>query len=182
MAPNLGPPRIAVAVKRVAVSIGGGLVILLQEEDLGNAVMRQRTVLIDFEGLVEFRERGGEIALLHQGLSPLNVRAQLNVRGVSQHAIVRINRNPARFAESFYRERRIRSHHLNAFFLRLAVRVNFQLHRHPEEIEILRNLSHHAKALVVTQPVNRVLSLELGSSRGIEPLSEKPSELISVSL
>ena len=67
------------------------------------------------------------------------------VRRISQHAVVRINRDPPRLAESFDRERRICSHYLNAFFFRLAVGVNLQLDRHAEEIEILGDLPHDAE-------------------------------------
>ena len=43
-------------------------------------------------------------------------------------------------------------------------------------------LPHHPKALVVAEAVNRVLGLELGRSRGIEPLCEEPLQLVSVIL
>src|SRR5207245_944615 len=44
VAPDFCPARIAVAVERVTISICGGLVVFLQEEDFGDAVMRERTV------------------------------------------------------------------------------------------------------------------------------------------
>ena len=55
VAPNLGPARLAVAVERVAIGIGRGLIVFLLEEDLRNPVVRQRTVLADLQRLVELR-------------------------------------------------------------------------------------------------------------------------------
>ena len=44
MAPNFGPARLAVAVERFAISICRRLIVVLQEENFGNAVVRQRAV------------------------------------------------------------------------------------------------------------------------------------------
>src|SRR5258707_9361953 len=55
MAPDLGPARLAIAVERLAVLIRGRLVVALQVENLGNAVVGQRAVLVYCQRFVEFR-------------------------------------------------------------------------------------------------------------------------------
>ena len=71
MAPDFGPARFAIAVEALTIGIGRRLVIPLDEEDLGNPVVGQRTVLVDVEGFVELRKRARQIALLSQPLSAL---------------------------------------------------------------------------------------------------------------
>src|SRR5208282_4855085 len=66
VAPNLGPARFAVAIQRFAVGVCRRLIILLHEKYFGNAVVRQRTVLADFERLVELAQSSRQIALLDQ--------------------------------------------------------------------------------------------------------------------
>src|ERR1700680_2525599 len=46
-APNFSPSRFAVAVERCAVGICCGLIISLQEEDISDSIVGQRTVLVD---------------------------------------------------------------------------------------------------------------------------------------
>src|SRR5271168_1447141 len=60
MAPNLGPARIAVAVERIPISVGGCLIVFLCEEHFGNTVVGERTVFVDLKGLVVFRQRPGK--------------------------------------------------------------------------------------------------------------------------
>src|SRR5258708_29825417 len=64
MAPDFGPPRITVPVDRRAVGVRRRLIIPLEEEDLGDAIVSQGTVLVEIEGLVELGERCREVALL----------------------------------------------------------------------------------------------------------------------
>ena len=68
MAPDLRPARIAVTVNGRAVGICRRLIVSLQEENLRDAVVGQRTVLVLVERLVELRQRAGKIALLLQRL------------------------------------------------------------------------------------------------------------------
>src|SRR5689334_13043268 len=49
VAPDLSPARFAIAVQALAIRIGRGLVVTLQEEHFGDAIVRQRTVLVDVE-------------------------------------------------------------------------------------------------------------------------------------
>jgi hypothetical protein len=53
MAPDFGPARLAVPVNRRPVSVGRGLIVPLIEEDLGNAVVGERTVFVEVESFVE---------------------------------------------------------------------------------------------------------------------------------
>src|SRR5579859_1225343 len=77
--PDFGPARVTVAVNGRAVGVGGRLVIALQEENLGNAIARQRAVLVEIECLVEFGQSAGKIPLLLQSLAAQNRRPQLDV-------------------------------------------------------------------------------------------------------
>src|ERR1044071_2439288 len=52
VAPDLGPAGIAIAIERFTEFIGSRLVVALQEENVGNAVMRQRTALVYVQRLV----------------------------------------------------------------------------------------------------------------------------------
>ena len=72
VAPDLGPARLAIAVQAVAVGVGRGLEVTLQEENLGDAIVGQRTVLVDFERLVELEQRAGKVSLLGQALAALD--------------------------------------------------------------------------------------------------------------
>ena len=74
--------------------------------------------------------------------------------------IVGIDGYPARTSESFHREWRIGAHYFNALSLLFSIGVNAQLHRHPEEIEVLLDRAHDAKAFVIAEAVNRVLGFE----------------------
>ena len=87
VAPDLGPARLPVPVQRFAVSVGRRLIILLQEKYLGDAVVGQRAVLVDFESFVELEESSGQVALLGQALSAHDRGTQLDVPGVGEHAV-----------------------------------------------------------------------------------------------
>src|SRR6202051_2216526 len=105
MAPNLCPARLTIAVERFAVSVRGRLVILLQIKHFGNPIMRKRTVLADFERLVELTESTREITLLGKALSPDDRGSQLDFLGVRQHPVSRIDGNAARTPKGFDRKR-----------------------------------------------------------------------------
>ncbi len=64
MAPDFRPAGLAVAIQAFAIGVGRSLVVALQEEDFGNAIVRQRTVLVDVERLVELEQCARKIALL----------------------------------------------------------------------------------------------------------------------
>src|SRR5258708_2164991 len=72
MAPDFGPPRITVTIDGRAVGVRRRLIIPLEEEDLGDAIVSQGTVLVEIEGLVELGERCREVALLLQRLAAKN--------------------------------------------------------------------------------------------------------------
>ena len=105
MAPDFGPARLAVAIDGLAIGIGRGLVVPLQEEDFGDAVMGERTVLVEVERFVEFHQRARQISLLLHGLSPQDGGAQLHITGVGQHMVVGIDGDAARTAEGLNRKR-----------------------------------------------------------------------------
>ncbi len=56
-APDLCPAGFPVAVDGLAVGVGRRLVVPLEEEDFGDAVVRERTVLVEVERFVELGER-----------------------------------------------------------------------------------------------------------------------------
>ncbi len=84
--------------------------------------------------------------LLLQRLAAQNRRSQLHIGGIRQHVVVGINRNAARAAESFDRKRRGRAHNFDPLVFGFAVGVNTQIHRHPEEVEILSDLPGDSEA------------------------------------
>ena len=57
VAPDLGPVRIAITIERLAKLIGRRLVVALREENIGNAVMRQRTVFVYVQSFIQLGER-----------------------------------------------------------------------------------------------------------------------------
>src|SRR5216684_783208 len=64
--PDFGPARLPVAIERIAVGVGRSLIVVLQEKYFRYAIVRQGAVLVDIEGLVEFRKRTRHVSLLHQ--------------------------------------------------------------------------------------------------------------------
>ena len=122
------------------------------------------------------------LALGIESLAALDGCSQLDLVGVLQHAVVWIDNDTTWLAVRFHAEGRIRADNFNALGFSFPIRIDLELHRHAEEVEILRNLSHHAKSLVVAQAVNCVFGLEFGSTSGIEPLGEEPRELVPIVL
>jgi len=57
MTPDLCPAWLLVAIEGLAVFVGRRLVVALQVKDLSDAIVRQGTVLVDFQGLVELGQR-----------------------------------------------------------------------------------------------------------------------------
>src|SRR5580658_6816482 len=180
VAPDFGPARLAVAVERGAVRIGGGLVVALEKEDFGHAVVRQRTVLVEIESFVELGERGGEVSLLLQSLPAQDGSVELDVGRVGEHVVVWVNRNAARSPEGFHGERRVGAHDFDALVFCFAVGIDAEIDGHAEKIEILINFSGHAEALVGSQAVDGVFHLEFWSARGIEPLGKEPRQLVAI--
>src|SRR6266700_2822412 len=163
MTPNFRPSGFAVSVQAIAITIRGSLVVVLQEKYFGNTIVRQGAVLVDLECLVELCQRTRQITLLHQRLSALNSSSQLDVRRVLEQMIVGINRDPPRPSECIDRECRICSDHIDALHLSFSVGIDLQLDRHAEQVKILRDPADYPEALVVPQPVNRIMCLEFGS-------------------
>ena len=56
--------------------------------------MGKRAILVEVQRLVEFRKSASQITLLNERLTALNCRAQLDIRGILQQLIVRIDRDP----------------------------------------------------------------------------------------
>src|SRR5215469_7329969 len=99
-APHFCPAGITIAVERSAISIGGGLIIALEIEDLGDAIVRQRTVLVEIQSLVEFSQRARQISLLLHRLATKDGRPQLHIAGVREHVMIRVDRDAPRTSES----------------------------------------------------------------------------------
>src|SRR2546426_6430743 len=106
MAPDLSPARFAIAIQGSTIGVGRRLIVSLLEKDFRNAILSQRAVLVQIEGLVEFGKSAGKVSLLLQGLSAQNGSAQLYVRRIGEHVVVGIDRDPARATKSFHGERR----------------------------------------------------------------------------
>src|SRR5277367_6703203 len=83
-APDLGPARFAVAVDGFAIGVGRGLVVPLIEENIRDAVVRERTVLVEIKRLVEFQERARQVSLLLQSLTAQDGGALLHVAGIGE--------------------------------------------------------------------------------------------------
>src|SRR6202162_3891412 len=145
MAPYFGPARLSVAVDGSAVGVGRRLVISLQEENFCDAVVSQRTVLVEIEGLVEFGERAGEIALLLQRHPAKNRRTQLHVGRVGEDVMVGIDGDAPRASEGFDSEGRTGADYFEVLVFGFAVGVNTQVGGHAETVEILRNLTRNAE-------------------------------------
>src|SRR5579862_8685555 len=65
VAPDFGPLGVAISIEALAIRIGGGLVVLLQEEHVGHAVVSQGAVLVGIERLIELDQRTSKISLLN---------------------------------------------------------------------------------------------------------------------
>src|SRR6476469_8905570 len=57
VAPDLGPARLAIAVQAIAVGVGRRLVVALEKEHLGDAIVGQGTILVEVERFVELEQR-----------------------------------------------------------------------------------------------------------------------------
>ena len=55
--PDFGPLRLEIAVQRFAELVGGRLVVVLQEVDFGDAVVREGVVALGLERLLVFASR-----------------------------------------------------------------------------------------------------------------------------
>ena len=85
----------------------------------------------------------------------------LTSAGILQNAIVRIDRDsPRRPKVSIVKGESVPTTSIRLFF-GLTVGIDLQLHRHAEQIQVLRDLPDDAESLVVAQTINRVLGLEL---------------------
>src|SRR5580704_17362465 len=69
VAPDLGPARLTIAAKRVAVRIDAGLVIALGEEQLANAIGGEGTLRVGIQSLLVFGQSAGQVVLRHQLLA-----------------------------------------------------------------------------------------------------------------
>src|ERR1700683_1832257 len=191
-APNFGPARLSVSVDRRAVGIGRGLIISLQEEDFGNAVVGEGTVLVEIECFVELHQRTAQVSLLLYRLPAQDGGAQFHVARIGEHTVVRIDRDAARPAEGLNRKRRSCAHYFHPLVFGFSVGIDSQVYRHAKQIEILRDFAGDAESRgtilldlcflgkIATQTVGGVLHFELGSAGGIEPLREEPGELLAV--
>src|ERR1700735_4300956 len=59
--------------------LGGGWEVAGAKENLGDAVVGQRTVFVEIESFIELGKRGGEVSLLLQRLSAQNRSVELHI-------------------------------------------------------------------------------------------------------
>src|ERR1700733_5204754 len=192
VAPDFSPARLAIPIQTFAVSIGRRLIIPLQEKDFGNSVVGQRAIFVEIERFVELQQRASQVALLLHGLSTQNGGAQLHVAGVGEHAMIWINGDAARTAESLNRKWRVCADHFHALIFGPSVGIDAQVYWHAEQVKILRNFAGDAESRrsvllrlrflgkIAAQTISGVLNLEFGRARGIEPLGEEPGELAAI--
>src|SRR3954471_5810072 len=125
VAPNLSPARIAVTIERFAKLIRGRLIIALREENIGDAVVGQRTILVYVQGFVQFRKRFREIALCCKLLSAADSDAHAQIAGIFEHPVIGIEHQAARLAKRVNGKSGIGANDFNALHLSLAVSINF---------------------------------------------------------
>ena len=73
---------------------------------------------------------------------------------------------------------RVRADDIDLLIYRLAVGLDAQFHGHAEQVEVLVDFADGAEALVVAEPVDRVLVGELGRAGAVDPLREERRELL----
>ena len=109
-----------------------------------------------------------EIALLLHGLSAQDGGAQLHVGGVGQHMVIGIDGDAARAAEGLDGEGRVRAHDFDALVFGFSVGVDVQIHRHAEQIKILRNFAGHAESSFLLPQAVDVVYFTLNSGAPVE--------------
>jgi len=147
MAPDFRPAADRRRRSRTHDTRCSGLVPL-QIKYFRNAVVGERTVLVDFQRLVELAQCAARSALR---IRPCP-RAEWNERILMSFELVSTRlsgstRNTARASEGLNRKRRIRANHFDALLLRLSVGIALKFHRHAEQIEILIDLADHPESL-----------------------------------
>src|SRR6185437_14607755 len=88
--PNLRPGRYIVTAQRIPEGIYAGLVVVLREQHLPDAIVGERTLRVELEGVLILRQRSYQIALRHHILSLQNGNADFQVGRIFEHPIVRI--------------------------------------------------------------------------------------------
>src|SRR5258708_2277503 len=100
--------------------------------------------------------------------------------------MVGVHRDSPRPSESFDAERRVGTDYFNILVFGFTIRLNAQVDRHAEQIEILRNLPGDAESSRFVffgllghgagsaESKRCVLYFEFRSAGGIQPLREKP--------
>ena len=125
VAPDFRPLRVEVAVQRLAEIVGGGLIVVLQHEDLGDPIVRQRTRAVHVERLLKFLQRLGELADLDKLLAAADRDRDAHRMAEAQHPVVRIERDLLRFAERLDDELRRRAGRLRLASLPDCLRFRF---------------------------------------------------------
>ena len=178
MAPNLSPARLIVAAQCVAVGIYAGLVVVLAKQDFADAVTGQRTQRIGVQGFFVLGEPTGKVALSDQLLALQDGDSHLQVGRRLEHPVIGIDSDAPGPTEGIYHVLRVGAHHLDLLILGLAVCLYAQVHRHPEQVEILLNLSDGSEALVVAKPVDGVFVSESRRAGTVNPLCKERGQLL----
>src|SRR5258708_39877944 len=90
VAPDFRPSRLAIAIERFTIFVGGGLVVALEIKHLGNAVVGQGAVVVYRQRFVEFGERISQVALRGHLLSAADGHTHFEISRILEHPIIRI--------------------------------------------------------------------------------------------
>ena len=175
--PDLGPLGVAVAAERIAEAVGGGLVVVLLEEDFADAIGGERAVLVGVEGLLVFDEGTGEVSLADELLAAKDGYFDGQVGGGFKDPGLGVDRDAAGASEGFDGVAGIRAGDVDAADLGFALGLDAELDGHAEEVEVLRDGADGAEALVVAEAVDGVLVGELRGAGAVNPLGEEGAEV-----
>jgi hypothetical protein len=89
-----------------------------------------------------------------------------------------VDADAAGAAKGIDHELRVGAYDVDFLGLGFAVGFNAQLHRHAKEVEILVDIADGAEALVVSEPVNRVLVGEERRAGAVDPLRKEGRQLL----
>src|SRR5580692_1500642 len=148
MRPNFRPFRIHVAIESFPKLVGRGLIVILEEKYLADAVMCERAVAIHLERLLEFLQGPAKVAHFDELLAAFNRDGHAGSRSPAQDIGAGIDSYRFRLAKSVHGEFRGCTNYIDALSLRIAFGLDLQIHGHVERVQILRDLAHHAEAFL----------------------------------
>ena len=168
-----GPLLYLVAAQCIAVGVNAGLVVVLAEQDLANAVAGERALGVCVESLLVFSESASQVAFGDQLLALEDGDAHLQVRCGLEHHIVGVNADATGAAKGIHDVLRISADDFDLLVFGLAVGFNAQVDGHAEEVEVLLNLADGPEALVVAEAIVGVLVSKFGRAGTVDPLGKE---------